>query len=82
MGVAGVLLLTFVGIFYVSQTYQSASARYTIDALLMERQAMLMELKTQEGSTVPWGSERVVQRWALSAGLDRLPRRVLHVPDR
>lgn len=79
-GVALVVLLTFVGMFYLSQTLEAASARYTIDSLLRDRQAMLMELKTQEGSTLHWGSEQQVRGWA-RAELDPLGA-LVRVPDR
>lgn len=71
-GVAVVLVLTFVGLFYLSQTFEAASARYEIGALLVERQAMLLELKSQQGSTVRWGSEQQVTQWAQDTGLYRL----------
>ena len=43
--------LTFVGLFYLSQTFEAAAARYEVDALLVERQAMLQELQSQQGAT-------------------------------
>ena len=75
---AVVLALTFVGLFYLSQTFEAAAARYEIDALLVERQAMLMELQSQQGSTVRWGSEQQVTQWAQDTGLvpPRSPSRV------
>jgi Na+(H+)/acetate symporter ActP len=63
-GVVVVLAITFVGLFYLSQTLESAAARYRVDALLVERQAMLMELQSQQGWTVSWGSEQQVTQWA------------------
>ena len=74
-GVLVVLTLTFVGLFYVSQTFEAASARYEIDRLLVERQAMLMELRSQQGATVGLGSEQQVAQWAQDTGLYRLGQR-------
>lgn len=71
-GVMVVLALTFVGLFYVSQTFEAASARYEIDALLRERQALLMELRSRQASTVSRGSEQQVTQWAQDTGLYRL----------
>jgi hypothetical protein len=71
-GVVVVMALTFVGLFYLSQTFEAAAARFEIDALLAERQAMLLELKSQTGSTVRWGSEQQVTQWAQDTGLYRL----------
>ena len=71
-GVAVVLVLTFVGLFYLGQTFAAAAARYETEALLMERQAMLMELRSQQGATVRWGSEQQVTQWAQDTGLYRL----------
>jgi len=72
VGVAVVLALTFVGLFYLSQTFEAAAARYEIDALMVERKAMLQELASQEGRTLTWGSAATVTQWAEGAGLDRL----------
>ncbi len=71
--VAGVILLvTVVGLFYLSQAFEAAAARYEIDSLLIERQGMLQELQSQQGATVVWGSEATVGLWAERTGLDRL----------
>jgi len=71
-GVAMVLALTLVGLFYLSQTFEAAAARYTVDTMLVERQAMLQELQSQQGATEVWGSESKVGLWAERAGLDPL----------
>ncbi|MCY7419569.1 MAG: hypothetical protein LH650_13980 [Chloroflexi bacterium] len=71
-GVLVVLLVTLVGLFYLSQTFEAAAARYEIDSLLIERQGMLQELQSQQGATVVWGSEATVGLWAERTGLDRL----------
>lgn len=70
-GVATVLVLTLVGLFYLSQTFEAAAARYEVDALRAERQVMLQELRSQQGATVVWGSEATVGQWA-QRSLDRL----------
>jgi hypothetical protein len=70
-GVLMVLVVTLVGLFYLSQTFEAAAARYAVDALLVERQGMLQELRSQQGATVTWGSEATVTLWAQQAGLDR-----------
>lgn len=80
-GMAVVLAITFVGLFYLSQTFEAASARYAVDALLLERQGMLQELRSQQGATVVFGSEAKVGQWAERAGLDLLPPRY-RVPAR
>lgn len=70
-GVATVLVITLVGLFYLSQTFEAASARYEVDALRAERQVILQELRSQQGATVVWGSEATVGQWA-QRSLDRL----------
>lgn len=75
-GVLVILLVTLVGLFYLSQTFEAAAARYEIDSLLLERQGMLQELQSQQGATVVWGSEATVGLWAERTGLDRLGSRL------
>ncbi len=67
IGVGVVLILTFVALFYLSQTLEAASARYQRDQLLVERAAMLQELKTRQGSSLMSGSEAQVTQWAQSS---------------
>lgn len=71
-GVAVVLVITFVGLFYLSQTFEAAAARYQVGRLLVERQAMLQELQSQQGSTLALGSEQTVTQWARDGNLEPL----------
>ncbi len=71
-GVAVVLVITFVGLFYLSQTFQSGAARYQVQQLLVQRQAMLQELQTQRAATLTRGSEGTVTQWAQGQHLVRL----------
>ncbi len=64
IGVATVVALTLVALFYLSQTFEAASARYQVDTLLVEREELLQELKSQEGATVALRSEATVTQWA------------------
>ena len=61
---AVVLVITFVGLFYLSQTFEAAAARYEVAAAGLEREAMLQELQSQAGSTLALGSESTVTQWA------------------
>jgi hypothetical protein len=71
-GVAVVLVVTFVGLFYLSQTFEAAAARYEVQRLLVEREAMLQELQSQGGSTLALGSESTVTQWARDGNLEPL----------
>lgn len=71
-GVAVVLVITFVGLFFLSQTFAAAAARYEVERLLVERQGMLQELKSQHGSTLALGSESTVTQWARDEDLEPL----------
>jgi len=68
-GVAVVLVVTFVGMFYLSQVFEAAAARYEVDRLLVDRQAMLQELQSQQGATHVQGSESIVTQWAQATNL-------------
>lgn len=76
-GVGIVLALMFVGLFYLSQTFEAAAARYRVDTLLAERQGLLQELRSQQGTALTLGSAATVIQWAQGAGLDRLDRRAV-----
>ncbi len=71
-GVAVVLVLTFVGLFYLSQIFEAAAARYEVQQLAQDRQVMLQELQTQQGTTRVRGSESTVIQWAQDHGLEPL----------
>ncbi len=71
-GVAVILAITFVGLFYLSQTFAAAAARYEVQQLLGERQVMLRELQTQQGVTRGLGSGSTVTQWAQGQNLDPL----------
>ena len=71
-GVAVVLVVTFVGMFYLSQVFEAAAARYEVDRLLVDRQAMLQELQTQHGASLSLSNETTVTQWAQDKGLAHL----------
>lgn len=75
MGIATVAAVLLVVLFYLSQTFQAAAARYELDTLAAERDALLQELRSQDGVVTRWGSDLVVDQWAQDADLDRLGRR-------
>ena len=72
VGVAIVLVVTFVGLFYLSQIFTAAAARYEVQRLTVERQVMLQLLQTQRAETVRLGSESTVTQWAQDGNLLRL----------
>ena len=78
-GVAIVLVITFVGLFYLSQIFEAAAARYEVQQLTVERQAMLQELQTQQGATLALSNESTVSQWAQDKGLAQL-RQPLRLP--
>ncbi len=71
IGVGIIVILTFAGLFYLSQTLEAAAARYQRDTLLVERAAMLQDLKMRQGDTLMAGSASRVTQWALETGLSR-----------
>jgi hypothetical protein len=73
IGVVGAVLLAV--LFYLSQTFQAAAARYELDTLAAERETLLQELRSQDGVVTRWGSEPVVVQWAQDASLDLLSQR-------
>lgn len=72
MGIGIVAVVLLATLFYLSQTFQVAAARYELDTLATEREALLQELRSQDGFVAQAGSEPVVVQWAQDAGLDRL----------
>ena len=59
------------GLVYVTQVLAAQNARYAVDRLLDERQALMRTLGSQEARIVNLGSEAEVVGWALDKGLDR-----------
>lgn len=74
LGIAAVATVLLAVLFYLSQTFQVAAARYELDTLATERDALLQELRSQDGVVMRWGSESYVGQWALGADLDLLGR--------
>jgi hypothetical protein len=71
--VLGVIIVaTMLGLVYLTQTLAAASARYSVDRLLVDRETLMRTLTSQEGRIVLWGSEAQVVQWAQREGLDRL----------
>jgi hypothetical protein len=69
---AVILVGTMLGLVYLTQTLAAASARYKVDTLLIEREALMRTLKSQEGTIAGWGSEARVIQWAQQEGLHGL----------
>lgn len=69
LAIAAVLLA---GLFYLSQTLQAAAARYELDTLATEREALLQQLRSQQGVVTRAGSEPLVIQWAQGNRLDWL----------
>jgi hypothetical protein len=63
---------TMLGLVYVTQMLAAASARYEVDTLTVQRQALMQTLTSQEASIAQWGSEAQVVQWAQGEGYDRL----------
>jgi hypothetical protein len=72
LGIAVVAAVLLAALFYLSQTFQAAAARYELDTLATEREALLQELRSQDGIVAQAGSETVVLQWAQDEGLDNL----------
>ncbi len=75
LGIAAVAAVLLAVLFYLSQTFQAAAARYELDTLATERAVLLQELRSQDGIVTRWGSEGEVVQWAQDADLDPLGRR-------
>ena len=69
---ATLIVATMLGLVYLTQMLAAQNARYAVDTLLVERQALMRTLASQEASIVQWGSEAQVVQWAQSEGLDPL----------
>lgn len=69
---ATLIVATMLGLVYVTQVLAAQNARYAVDRLLVDRQALMRTLSSQEASIVQWGSEAQVVQWAQREGLDRL----------
>jgi hypothetical protein len=69
---ATVIVATMLGLVYVTQVLAAQNARYAVDRLLVEREALMRTLASQEAVIVQWGSEAQVVQWAQREGLDPL----------
>jgi hypothetical protein len=77
-GIASVAVVLLAVLFYLSQSFQAAAARYELDTLAAEREVLLHELLRQDGVVAQRGSEPIVVQWAEDADLDRLAPRGRH----
>lgn len=71
LGIATVAAVLLAVLFYLSQSFQAAAARYELDQLAAERELLLQELRTQDGWVAHWGAENQVVTWADDSDLDR-----------
>lgn len=55
---AVILVGTMLGLVYLTQTLAAAGARYKVDTLLVEREALMRTLKSQEGTIAGWNLRR------------------------
>lgn len=69
---ASLIVATMLGLVYLTQVLAAQNARYAVDRLLVEREALMRTLASQEASIVRWGSEAQVVQWAQREGLDPL----------
>ena len=69
---ATLIVSTMLGLVYMTQVLGSQNARYAVDRLLVERDALMRTLVSQEATIAQWGSEASVVRWAQREGLDPL----------
>lgn len=67
-----IVVLTMLGLVYLTQLLSADGARYAVDRLLVERQALQRTLASQEARIMQRGSEAHVVGWAQRDGLDRL----------
>ncbi len=72
VGTLAIAALLLAGLFYLSQTLQAAAARYELDTLASEREALLQQLRSQQGVVTRVGSEPLVVQWAQGDRLDWL----------
>lgn len=77
-GIASVAVVLLAVLFYLSQSFQAAAARYQLDTLATERELLLQELSRQDGIVAQRGAEWNVEQWAAGAGLDPLAPRGRH----
>lgn len=67
-----ILVLTLVGIVYLSQALRIASDKVLIDHLAAEQRDLTRELASQQGTILRAGSEQLTVYWAQGHGLQRL----------
>jgi hypothetical protein len=72
VGTLTIAAILLAGLFYLSQTLQAAAARYELDTLATEREALLQQLRSQQGVVTRAGSEPLVIQWAQGDRLDWL----------
>jgi hypothetical protein len=74
LGIAAVAVVLLSVLFYLSQTFQATAARYELDRLATERDALLQELRSQDGRVTSLGAMGLVEQWAQDHDLDSLTR--------
>ncbi len=74
LGIATVAAVLLTVLFYLSQVFQTQAARYELDSLAMEREALVQGLRSQDGVITRLGSEEIVLQWAQDAEFDTLSR--------
>ena len=72
VALSAIIVATMIGLVYVTQVLAAQNARYAVDRLLVERQALMRTLGSQEATIITWGTEVQVTRWAQAQGLDWL----------
>ncbi len=72
LAMAGILVSFLLGLFYLTQTVQTAATNYDIDTLLAERAHMTQQMQSLQGDIAQQGSEITVTTRALRFGLSQL----------
>ncbi len=72
LAMATILVSFLLGLFYLTQTVQTAATNYDIDALIAERTHLTQQLQSLQGDIAEQGSELSVTSRALGLGLSQL----------
>jgi hypothetical protein len=72
LGLAAILVVFLVALFYLSHTIHLASTRFDLDRLATERTRLQRELTSMRGEIARWGAEPAIVDGAQQAGIGRL----------
>ncbi|HEX5466269.1 MAG TPA: hypothetical protein VFW92_06295 [Candidatus Limnocylindrales bacterium] len=72
LALAAILVVTLLGLFYLSQTIGAATANYDIDGLSATHDRLERQLRSVEGDVYRYGAQPAILQGAQAAGLSPL----------